>query len=111
MTTYDVAQILLVLGSILCLSGGAGILRFPDFFSRLHACGVTDTLGATLILGGLMLMSGEPIPITKLVLILLFLLITGPTAIHALAKSALAIGEVKHIDDDIRIAKDRGGQT
>ena len=64
--------------------------RFPDFFSRMHAASVTDTLGGTLILFGLMLQSGgQMLVLIKLVLIVLFILITSPTASHALAKAAL----------------------
>jgi multicomponent Na+:H+ antiporter subunit G len=79
----------LLLGSFLCLSGGIGILRFPDFFTRMHAVGVTDTLGAGMILIGLMLQNPQGIVLLKLMMILLFTLFTNPTASHALAKAAL----------------------
>ncbi|MEJ2178493.1 MAG: monovalent cation/H(+) antiporter subunit G, partial [Gammaproteobacteria bacterium] len=42
-------------GSFFCLTGALGLLRFPEFFSRIHAASLTDTLGASLILIGLML--------------------------------------------------------
>ena len=81
---------LLVLGGFICFSGAFGMHRFPDFFSRMHAASVTDTLGGTLILFGLMLQSGgQMLVLIKLVLIVLFILITSPTASHALAKAAL----------------------
>ncbi|AOE49372.1 monovalent cation/H(+) antiporter subunit G [Kangiella sediminilitoris] len=81
---------LLVIGSFICFSGAIGIHRFPEFFSRMHAASVTDTLGSGLILLGLMLQTGgEIIVLVKLVLIFLFILITSPTASHALAKAAL----------------------
>ena len=79
----------LLLGAFLIFSGGLGVLRFPDFFTRMHAAGVTETMAATLIVLGLMLHSGWGLPLFKLLLILLFVMITGPTASHALAKSAL----------------------
>ena len=79
----------LLLGAFLIFSGGLGVLRFPDFFTRMHAAGVTETMAATLIVVGLMLHSGWGLPLFKLLLILLFVMITGPTASHALAKSAL----------------------
>ena len=76
-------------GSFFSLTGGLGILRLPDFYTRLHAAGVTDTLGAGLMLIGLMLQSGLSLVTVKLVLVLAFLLFTSPTATHALAKAAV----------------------
>lgn len=81
--------ILLILGGFFCVSGGVGLLRFPDFYTRMHAAGVTDTLGAGLILVGLMLQSTHLIVLLKLILVLLFALLTGPAASHALAKAAM----------------------
>ncbi len=80
-----------------CLLGGAaflvigaiGLIRLPDFFTRIHATGVIDTLGAGLALIGLIILAGWTLPAVKLVLILGFMLLTGPTATHALAKAAL----------------------
>jgi len=79
----------LLLGSFFAISGGIGLLRFPDFFSRLHPAGVTDTLGAALILIGLAFEAGFSLISVKLFIILALLLLTSPTATHALAKSAL----------------------
>ena len=45
----------LLAGSVLCITGGVGLLRMPDFFARVHAAGLTETLAAPLLLGGLML--------------------------------------------------------
>jgi len=82
----------LLIGSFLCLSGGVGILRFPDFYTRMHAVGVTDTLGAGMILVGLMLLQPESLVLIKLIMILLMTLFISPTASHALAKAALHSG-------------------
>ncbi len=90
---------LLLLGGFCAIVGGIGMLRLPDFFTRLHAAGVTDTAGAGLILTGLMLQAGLTQVTIKLVLILLLLLICSPTASHALAKAALSDG-VKPLGDD-----------
>ncbi len=79
----------LLLGSFLCLSGGVGIMRLPDFYTRMHAVGVTDTLGAGLILIGLMLQNPEGLVEIKLLLILVMTLFISPVASHALAKAAL----------------------
>lgn len=80
----------ILLGGFLLITGAVGLLRFPDFFTRMHAAGVTDTLGAGLVLFGLMLQTeGQWLVLLKLLFILLFILITSPTASHALAKAAL----------------------
>ena len=82
----------LLTGSFLCLSGGVGILRFPDFYNRLHAVGVTDTLATAMILIGLMLQNPDGMVIIKLIIILLMTLFINPTASHALAKAAIHNG-------------------
>ncbi len=84
--------LLLVTGSFFCLTGGVGLLRFPDFFSRIHAASLTDTLGAGLILAGLMIQAGWSLVLAKLLLILMFSLLAGTTASHAIAKAALKSG-------------------
>ncbi|MDH3631389.1 MAG: monovalent cation/H(+) antiporter subunit G [Gammaproteobacteria bacterium] len=78
----------LLLGSFLCLSGGIGIIRFPDFYTRMHAVGVTDTLGAGMILIGLMLQNPDSLVIIKLLMILVMTIFISPVASHALAKAA-----------------------
>ncbi len=87
-------------GGLFCLAGGIGVLRLPDFYSRLHASGVIDTLGAGLILLGLLLQAPGFDVGLRLVLIFLFLLFTVPTATHALAKSALHGGLEPEVDTD-----------
>ncbi len=82
----------LMAGAFFCVVGGVGLLRLPDFFSRTHAASLTDTLGAGLILIGLMFQGGWSLTTVKLGMILFFLLLTSPTASHALAKAALAAG-------------------
>lgn len=90
--------ILLVSGALFSIVGGFGIVRLPEFFSRMHAGGITDTLGAGLIVGGLMLQGGFSLVTVKLFMIIFFLIITSPTACHALAKSALAQGVTPELD-------------
>ncbi len=82
----------LVTGSFFCLSGGVGLLRFPDFYSRIHAASLTDTLGAGLIIIGLVFQAGWGIISAKLIMILIFSLLAGMTASHAMAKAALKSG-------------------
>lgn len=82
----------LIIGSFFCLTGAVGLLRFPDFYSRAHAAGITDTMGAGLILIGLILQTGWGLVLPKLILILLFSLLASTTACHAMTKAALKSG-------------------
>lgn len=91
--------ILLVSGGIVGVIGGVGIHRFPDFYSRQHATGITDTLCAMLILLGLGLQAGLSLAAFKLVLIFMFLFITSPTASHVLASAAMHGGLRPQLDD------------
>lgn len=76
-------------GAIFMLVGAIGVLRFPDFYTRLHAVSVCDTLGAGLVLAGLMLQGGLSLVTVKLMLMFIFMMFSGPTAVHALAEAAL----------------------
>ena len=87
-----VSWVLLGTGSVFAIIGGVGLLRMPGFYSRVHASGITDTLGAGCILVGLMLHSGLTTVTIKLVFIFAFLLITSPTAAHALVNGAMTNG-------------------
>ena len=87
-----ISWVFLVSGSFFCLTGAVGLLRFPEFFSRIHAASLTDTLGASLILIGLMFQAGLSLALPKLILILVFSLLAGTTASHAMAKAALKSG-------------------
>ena len=82
----------LITGSVFCIIGGLGLLRLPDFYSRMHGAGITDTLGVGLVLIGLMFQGGGPLVTIKLVMILIIALIASPTSTHALAKAAYKSG-------------------
>ena len=99
----------LITGAVFCIVGGIGLIKFPEFYSRTHAASITDTLGAGLILAGLMLQALEPLaehgiavldsptpnPVLlcfKIGLVGLFILLTSPTAGHALVKAAYSQG-------------------
>jgi len=84
--------ILLLAGAVFALTAAVGIVRLPDFFSRTHAISVLDTGGAALLLLGFGLQTGLSLDSVKLALVLIFILLTGPTAAHALARSALHSG-------------------
>jgi multicomponent Na+:H+ antiporter subunit G len=86
-------------GAIFLLIGAIGVLRFPDFYTRLHAVSICDTLGAGLILLGLMLQGGLSLVTVKLLLIFYFMVFTGPSAVYALAEAALR-GKLKPLVDD-----------
>jgi multicomponent Na+:H+ antiporter subunit G len=83
-----VGSLLVLAGAIFALSGSLGILRFPHFFARLHPAGIADSLATLLVIAGLIISIGWEISSLKLVLLLLFLMFTNPTACYALAKAA-----------------------
>ncbi|MDA8743444.1 monovalent cation/H(+) antiporter subunit G [Rubripirellula amarantea] len=90
---------LLIAGSVFSIIGGIGICRLPDFYSRMHGAGITDTMGAGLILIGLVFKAGLiSLVAFKLLVILFFLLVTSPSACHALAHSAIASGLRPQLD-------------
>lgn len=82
----------LLAGGFFCMVGGIGLIRMPDFYTRMHATSVTETLGAGLILLGLIIQAGVSLIAAKLVMIALLIFLTSPTATHALAKAALIRG-------------------
>ena len=87
--------ILLSLGGLFMLIGAVGVIRFPDFYTRLHAAGMGDTLGQGLVLLGLALpvfAVGFGQVAFKLLLIMLFVFVFNPTATHALARGAWVVG-------------------
>ena len=91
---------LLLPGAVFCLIGGFGLLRLPDTYSRMHAAGIIDTLGAALILIGLTCQPGDWTVTVKLAGILFFLLITSSTATHALSHAAYTSGHEPQLADD-----------
>lgn len=83
-----VSDICLLLGGILTLTGAVGLLRLPDFFTRLHAASVTETLAAMLLIIGIMLDIGWTLDAAKLMLVILIMFIANPTITHALCRAA-----------------------
>ncbi len=82
------AGVLIFVGCFVFVVAAVGIVRFPDFYSRVHPAGNGDTLGLPLVLIGLAVYDGLTQTSLKIVLVLIFLLLTGPVASHALARSA-----------------------
>jgi len=97
----DVASWSLILaGSVFLVAGGVGLLRMPDVFTRLHPAGLIDTLGAGLVIAGLMIQAGMSFVTVKLALVLVFIFFTSPVATHALANAALSSGVRPRLADD-----------
>ena len=84
--------VLLTAGGAFVFIGGLGALRMPNLYTRMHAASLTDTMGAVLVIGGIMLQAGLTLATIKLAAILLFLLLTSPTASNALASAAILSG-------------------
>ena len=87
-----VSAIFLAGGAFFCLVGGVGLVRMPDFYTRMHAASVIETLGAGLILFGLMLQAGFTLVSVKLLMLGVLILFVSPTATHALARAAMVRG-------------------
>lgn len=83
---------LLAGGGFFCIVGAIGMLRMPDFYTRMHAASLIDTMGAGMMLAGLVLQAGLTLVAAKLAMIGLLLFFASPTATHALARAALSRG-------------------
>ncbi len=94
-----VTAILLGLGLIFFAGAAVGILRFPDFYSRLHPAGKMDTLGSFLMLAGLAIYElshftlDNVLVAIKIMLIVLFYFLASPTATHAIVDAGLRAGQ------------------
>lgn len=87
---YNITSTALIcIGAFFMLSGSLGVLRMPDFYTRLHPAGITDSFGAPLVLIGVILHFGLTLVSAKILLLILLLLIANPTATHALAQTAV----------------------
>ncbi len=95
--TWDIVRFPLggaacLLGALLCIVGTIGVLRFPDFYTRVHAASITDTSGAGLVLIGMALMAPHWLVVVKVFCIIGFLLLTSVTSSHALVNAAHTAG-------------------
>ncbi len=95
-----VAWAFLVTGSLFLMIGGLGLIRLPDFYTRLHAAGITDTMGAELLIVGMMVHEGATLVTVKLAVIGVFLFFTSPTATHAVANAAFVAGLKPSLADE-----------
>lgn len=105
-----VSFVLMTSGGVFVLIGGIGALRLPDVYTRLHAASLTDTMASILIIAGIMLQAGFSLAAIKLLTILIFLLLTGPTASYAIANAALLSGLDPECDGSTDSVPDSGKQ-
>jgi multicomponent Na+:H+ antiporter subunit G len=84
--------VLLAIGLVFVAGGTLGLVRLPDLYSRAHAAGKCDSVGASAILLALVLQAGFSFGDLKLLLLVALVLVTAPTAAHALARSAYRTG-------------------
>ena len=79
-------------GLAFMLLGSIGLVRLPDFFARTHAASKVDTVGITVLLLGIAVLEGFTLNSGKLVIAVVFLILTNPVSAHALARAALRAG-------------------
>lgn len=91
--TIEVLSWFLILtGGAFTIIGAVGQLRFPNFWARLHAASVSDSAGVILLIAGMCLQAGPTLITVKLIVIGVFLFVTGATSTHATASAALVSG-------------------
>ena len=102
-----------ILGLIFFLGTAVGMVRFPDFYTRMHAAGKGDTLSTMLMLGGfgLVMMEdfslGSWLLLLKILGIVLFIFITTPTSSHALMRAAFEDDEMPLGEKDLKKLRQR----
>jgi multicomponent Na+:H+ antiporter subunit G len=79
---------LVAIGLVFMLGGAIGLLRFPDFYTRLHAAGVSDAAGAVFVLAGLAVSSGDGAIVLRLALLGALIVAVAPTLAHLAANAA-----------------------
>jgi len=87
-----IGYILIIVGILFDIFGCIGLVRFPDVYNRLQASTKCVTLGTIMLLGGVALVSSSGPIGAKAIICGVFILITSPTAAHAIAKGAYASG-------------------
>lgn len=101
------------LGLIFFLGTAVGMVRFPDFYTRMHAAGKGDTLSTMLMLGGFGLITMEDLSVgswlllIKILAVILFIYLTTPTSSHALMRAAFEDDEMPITEDDLKKSKRR----
>lgn len=99
------------LGLVFFLGAAVGLVRFPDFYTRMHAAGKGDTLSTMLMLAGFGLVTmedfsmGSWLLLIKIMAVVLFIYLTSPTSSHALMRAAFEDDEMPMTEDDLKKAK------
>lgn len=109
-----VSWFFILLGSAFVLIGAIGVMRLPEVFTRCHAAGMIDTMGAGMLLLGLMFQAGGfNLVLVKLIMIGFFLFFTSPVSSHALVRAALADGAKPLVKEGVELKgalKDKGDE-
>ena len=87
-----IAIVSIICGLFFMIVGAIGLLRLPDFYTRAHASGKCDTLGEGLMLLGFILYEGATLVSVKLLLLIIFIFVSSPTAVNALVNEAYVRG-------------------
>jgi multicomponent Na+:H+ antiporter subunit G len=87
-----ISGVFIAIGCFFVVVAAVGVVRFPDFYSRMHPAGKCDTLGQAMVLLGLVVHEGFSFVSVKLLLIIVFISIANPTATHAIARAAYTAG-------------------
>ena len=85
--TY-LSLVLIAVGVFFTMVAAVGLIRMPDVYTRAHATSKADTLGTVLTLAGVAVAFQAGVPRIKLILLAVFMLITSPTATHAITRAA-----------------------
>ena len=102
------------LGLIFFLGTAVGMMRFPDFYTRMHAAGKGDTLSTMLMLTGFALVTmedfslGSWLLLVKIMGVVLFIFLSTPTSSHALMRAAFEDDEMPMTEDDLKKSRKRG---
>lgn len=110
-----IAMAMIIGGTFLFLGSSIGLVRFPDFYTRMHAAGKGDTLSTLLIVGGLCVYHLHDVieviqhdgpwykpvfVILKMLGICLFIMLTSPTSTHALIEAGYEDGIKPNVERD-----------
>jgi multicomponent Na+:H+ antiporter subunit G len=87
-----ISMVFIFTGLFFIVAGTVGLIRFPDFYSRMHATGKCDTLGVGLMIIGLIIYNGLNFISVKLLFLVIFIFVANPVATHAIARAAYKVG-------------------
>ncbi len=104
-----IAVLAVIVGTAFSVLGVLGLIRLPDVYTRLHATGKVSTFGVILLL--IAAIDWTPLGFGKGLLLMLFLLVAGPVASHALGAAAYRLGiPMQAVRDDLEATLKGGGK-